>query len=161
MISDAPSMAATAIHGCAFKPSGRNAISVQTKGDVIALHGSRVSGEIQRLRININRRVFVVLDIGGGYVQCGPEPTARAIYCEAQSAESWPDLARILTPERISRLRTIGFSEPGRAPNYWKTYPIAAFNDKVIADELLTVLFDVYGYNGMPDLEFKTEKGPG
>jgi hypothetical protein len=113
------------------------------------------------LRVNIDRRVFVVLDTGGGYVQCGPQSSPRAIYCEAQSAESWPVLARILTPDRVARLHAAGFADPGRAPNYWKIYPADDFTDAAIADELMTILFDVYGYNGSPKLSFKTEKGPG
>ena len=32
-------------------------------------------------------------------------------------------------------------------------------SDAAIASELLTVLYDVYGYNGSPKLQFATEKG--
>jgi hypothetical protein len=109
--------------------------------------------------VNLERRIFFVLDTGGGYVQCGPQSSPRAIYCEAQSAESWAVLARILTPDRVARLRAAGFSDPGRAPNYWKTYPVDQFSDTAIANELLTILYDIYGYNGAPKLVFNSERG--
>ena len=128
--------------------------------ELIDTYATRVSGEIQRLRVNIGRPkfVFVVLDTGGGYVQCGPRSQPPAIYCEAQSAESWPVLTRILTPDRVARLHAAGFSDPGRSPNYSKTYPVDQFSDLAITRELLTILYDVYGYDGSPKLEFKTEK---
>jgi hypothetical protein len=162
MINDSPAMARTAVRGCAYRPAPGDepAPLVHAAADLINIYGTRVLGEIQRLRVNIDRRTFVyiVLDTGGGYVQCGPQPAPPAIYCEAQSAESWPVLARILTPDRLARLRAAGFSEPGRAPNYWKAYPVDRFSDAAIANELLTILYDVYGYNGSPKLEFKSEK---
>lgn len=156
MINDAPSMAATAIHGCAYKPPPNPVIHTAT--DLIDLYGARVTGEIQRLRVNLDREIFVVLETEAGYVQCQPQTAPNVIYCEAQSADSWPLLARILTPERIARLHAAGFSDPGRAPNYWRAYPVDQFDDAAIARELLTILFDVYGYDGTPKLAIKTEK---
>jgi hypothetical protein len=160
MINDHPAMAATAVRGCAYKPPPglEPAALVRTASDLIRVYGPRVSGEIQRLRINIDRRVFVVVDTRGGYVQCGPQSSPPAIYCEAQSAESWPVLARILTPDRVARLHAVGFADPGRAPNYWKIYRVPQHSDHAIAEELLMVLYDVYGYDGSPNLEFATEK---
>jgi hypothetical protein len=90
-----------------------------------------------------------------------PQTSPQAIYCEAHSGESWAVLTRILTPERVARLRAAGFAEPGRSPNYWKTYPSDKFSDMAIAEELLTILHDIYGYDGSPKLEFATEKGRG
>ena len=69
-------------------------------------------------------------------------------------------LASILTPDRVARLHAAGFTDPGRTPNYWKTYALAKFDDAAIARELLTVLYQVYGYHGAPRLTIKTEKGP-
>ena len=69
-------------------------------------------------------------------------------------------LARILTPDRVERLHAAGFTDPGHAPNYWKTYPVDEFSDTAIAIELLTILYEVYSYNGAPRLKFETEKGP-
>lgn len=159
IINDAPAMAATALQACAYMPPP--APSTSSAADLIAVYGNRVTGEIQRLRVNVDRRVYVVLGTGGGYVQCQPQTSPRAIYCEAQSAESWPVLASILTPERVARLHTAGFSDPGRAPNYWRIYPLDEFDDDAVARELLTILFEVYRYQGLPKLAVATEKGGG
>lgn len=161
MFNDSPAMAETALRGCVYRPAPDHGPPslVRAAADLINIYGARVSGEIQRLKVNIDRRIFLVLDTGGGYIQCGPQSSPRAIYCEAQSADSWPVLARILTPDRVARLRAVGFADPGRAPNHWKVYPVDDFSDAAISDELLTILHDVYGYNGSPKLQFKTEKG--
>jgi hypothetical protein len=161
MINDDPAMAVTAVHGCAYKPrpDGEPATLARTAAELITVYGTRVSGEVQRLKVNIDRSIFFVLDTGGGYVQCAPQSFPPAIYCEAQSAESWPVLARILTSDRIARLRAAGFADPGRTPNYWKIYSVGEFSDTAISNELLTILYDVYGYNGSPGLQFKTERG--
>jgi hypothetical protein len=110
------------------------------------------------LRINLTRRVYVVFDAGIGYVQCMPETAPPAMFCEAQSKESWPALAAILTPERVARLHRVGYQDPGRTPNYWKTYPLDKFADAAIANELLTILYDVYVYTGAAKLKVKTEQ---
>jgi hypothetical protein len=126
---------------------------------LITIHGARVAGEIMRLHVNIDRQVFFVLTTGNGYIQCGPQSSPPAVYCEAQSAESWARLTEILTPDRLARLRAMGFAEPGRSPNYWKSYLLGEFSDGAIAEELLMILFDIYGYHGAPKLQFSTEKG--
>jgi hypothetical protein len=161
IINDSADMAATAVRGCSYRPGADREPSTlaRTAADLITIYGARVSGEIQRLRVNIGRQIFFVLDTGGGYVQCGPQTSPVAIYCEAQSADSWPVLARILSPDRVARLQAAGFADPGRAPNYWKVYPVGEFSDAAISNELLTILHDVYGYNGSPKLQFGTEKG--
>lgn len=163
MINDHPRMASTAVHGCSYTPTPDMAPTspARSKADLVRLYKARVAGELQRLRINNGRRIFFVLDTGGGYVQCGSQPSPRAIYCEAQSAESWPVLSRILTPERVARLRATGYADPGRSPNYAKTYAVDQFSDAAMAEELLTILHEIYGYDGSPRLEFQTEKGPG
>lgn len=155
-INDSPAMAAAAIRSCAYTPPPSP--SIRSAADLVEIYGARVTGEIQRLRVNADRHIFVVLQTGGGYVQCQPQTSPGAIYCEAQSADSWPVLANILTAERIARLHAIGFSDPGRAPNYWKLYPLEEFDDDAVARELLTVLYDVYGYKGLPKLALVTEK---
>jgi hypothetical protein len=161
MINDAPAMATTAVRGCSYLPAPDDEPTTPLrKADLIKTYSTRVSGEIQRLRVNVDRPEFVyfVLETGAGYIQCGREPP-RAVYCEAQSAESWPVLSRILTKERVARLNAAGYADPGRAPNYWKSYPLDVSSDAAIAEELLTLLHDVYGYDGMPRLRFLTEKG--
>jgi hypothetical protein len=159
MVNDAPSMAATAVHACAYTPKQDLApnLPVGSTAELIDFYGVRVINEIQRLRVNIDRRVFVVFAAGIGYVQCRPDSSPPAIYCEAQSADSWEALASVLTPERVARLHAAGFADPGRAPNYWKTYPLDQIDDAGIAHEVLTILHDVYGYNGQPALKVKTD----
>jgi hypothetical protein len=160
MINDSPAMAMAAVYGCAYRPpSPQSSSLVRTKPELIDIYRTRMTGEIQRLRVNLERNIFFVADTGGGYIQCGPQTSSRAIYCEAQSAESWPVLSRILTSDRVARLHAAGFSDPGRAPNYSKTYPVETFDDAAVADELLTILYDVYGYAGVPTLQFTSEKG--
>jgi hypothetical protein len=164
MVNDAPAMARHSVRGCAYKPLPGDEPTpvIRTKADLINVYGPRVAGEVQRLRVNVDAQKFLyfVIETGGGYVQCGTQPP-RAVYCEAQSAESWPVLSRILSADRIARLHAAGFADPGRTPNYWKSYLLDQSSDGAIAEELLTILHEVYGYDGSPALEFKSEKGSG
>lgn len=134
-------------------------MSAGSTAELIDLYKSRVTGEIARLRVNIDRDVFAVFGAGIGYVQCRPRSSPSSIYCEAQSADSWAALASILTPDRVAHLHEAGFADPGRGPNYWKNYQLDQIDDASIARELLTILHDVYGYNGLPALKVETEKG--
>jgi hypothetical protein len=159
LVNNAPAMAATAIHACSYKPKpdkGPN-LPANSAAELFDLYGARVTGEIQRLRVNVDRHVFAVFKAGIGYVQCGPHASPPTIYCEAQSADSWQALASILTPERVARLHAAGFADPGRTPNYWKSYSTDQVDDPTIAREVLTILHDVYGYTGLPELKVKTE----
>ena len=162
LINDAPSMAAVAVHTCAYKPRidqpEHRLGPGSTAADLIKLYGPMVTAEILRLRVNMHREVFAVFDTGLGYVQCRPETEPDAFYCEAVSADSWPALAAVLTPERIARLHAAGFADPGRAPNYSKTYPADKIDDAALASEVLTLLHDVYGYYGASKLEVRTEE---
>lgn len=159
MINNAPAMAATAVHACSYKPPTDlgPSLPAASSAELFGLYGMRVTNEIQRLRVNDDRRVFAIFEAGIGYIQCEPQRSPSVIYCEAQSAESWEALASILTPERIAQLHAVGFSDPGRSPNYWKSYPSDKFDDAAVAHELLAVLHDVYGYNGLPKLKVITE----
>ncbi len=49
-ISDAPSMAATAIYSCAYTAS--TPTSVRSAAELVDLYGARATGEFQRLRVN-------------------------------------------------------------------------------------------------------------
>jgi hypothetical protein len=160
MINDAPAMAATAVHACAYAPApgAEPLAATSSAADLIGLYGARVTGEIQRLRINLDQPIYVILDTEAAYVQCQPQAAPPAIYCEAVSADSWPGIASLLTPERVARLHTAGFADPGRAPNYWKAYPLDAASDEAIARELLAILHDAYGYAGAPELKVVSEK---
>jgi hypothetical protein len=153
-------MAHQAIRACAYESPDKETFHF-VKGDadeLFAAYGARVTGEAQRLRVNLDRRVWFILDTEIGFVQCATEDTPPSLYCEAQSAEAWPALDSVLTPERIARLHAAGFSDPGRAPNYWRNYPVEPFDASAIARELLTVLHEVYGYRGKPALKIKTER---
>ena len=161
MINDAPSMAATAIRGCTYVPKSDLGPSTPagSTAELIDLYKARVTGEIARLRVNTDRNIFAVFGAGIGYIQCRPDSSPPSIYCEAQSADSWAALASVLTPDRVAQLHASGFSDPGRGPNYWKNYPLDLIDDAGIARELLTILHDVYCYNGVPTLKVGTEKG--
>ncbi len=162
LINDARSMASQAVHACAYKPKiGQPEHKLgpgATAADLINLYGPSVTAEILRLRVNKHRRVFAVFETELGYVQCQPQTEPDSFYCEAQSADSWPALAAVLTPERIARLHDVGFADPGRAPNYSKTYPADKIDDAALASEVLTLLHDVYGYYGASNLEVMTEE---
>jgi hypothetical protein len=160
IVNDAPSMAATAVHACAYKPKADLGPSLPaiSAEELIGFYGAKVTAEIQRLRVNARRDVFAAFQAGIGYVQCRPDILPPTIYCEAQSADSWQALASVLTPERIHRLHELGFADPGRGPNYSKTYATDQFDDTAIARELLTVLHDAYGYSGQPTLKVTTEE---
>jgi hypothetical protein len=126
---------------------------------LIELDGPRATAEIQRLRVNLERKVFVVFDAGIGYIQCEPQTAPDVIYCEAQSPGSSAALASVLTPERVAKLHSAGYVDPGRSPNYWKDYPLDKYDDAAIAREVITLLHDVYGYTGAEELTIKTEAG--
>jgi hypothetical protein len=162
-INDARSMAAYAIHACVYKPKADQSVKLlpygSTAKDLIATYGPQVTAEIQRLRINIDRHVFVVFDAEIGYIQCGPETKPDGFYCEAQSADSWPALAAVLTPDRIEKLHKAGYADPGRAPNFSKTYIADKITDADLAAEILTILYDAYGYYGASKLIIRTEEG--
>jgi hypothetical protein len=159
MINDAPAMASTAVHACGYPPTPDPETVANTNEALFARYGLRISGEIQRLRVNADgaQPIFAIFDTGIGYIQCQPETAPKSIYCEAQSADSWPALASVLTPERLAKLHALGFIDPGRAPNYSKTYPVDQTSDVAIAAEVLTILHDVYGYTGASALEITTE----
>jgi len=160
MINNAPSMRATAVHACSYnpKPEIKPSQPVASAAELFDFYGARVTGEIARLRVNMHRYVFAVFESGIGYVQCKPDDSPPAIYCEAQSADSWEALTSVLTPDRIARLHAAGFGDPGRKQNYWKTYLADQFDDAAIAREALTILHDVYGYTGTPELKISTEE---
>lgn len=162
VIENAPSMARFAVHACSYRPAndepehklGPNS----TAADLIAVYGPRVAVEIERLRLNIHRDIFVVFQTDIGYMQCAPQTDPDSFYCEAQSVDSWAALAAVLTPERVARLHDAGYADPGRAPNYSKTYPADKTTDTALAAEILTLLHDVYGYYGASKLKIATEE---
>jgi len=89
-------------------------------------------------------------------VQCGPE-SQQALYCEAQSPQGSAELATVITPARLARLHALGYAAPGRATNYWKRYAFDKYTDSAVAADVLTLLYDVYGYTGAAPHAVKTE----
>ncbi|WP_444826200.1 TY-Chap domain-containing protein [Afipia sp. NBIMC_P1-C3] len=156
-VNDAPSMRATAVRTCFYTPPATTPQTASSAAELVAIYGTSTTAEIQRLRINATRRVYIVFDAGIGYIQCAPEVPPVAIYCEAQSAESWAALTTVLTPERIARLHNAGYADPGRAPNYSKSYALDKYKDAAIASEILTILHEAYGYTGATKLKTTTE----
>lgn len=150
-------MRATALLECSFSPNPQQPRSAGSAQELIEIYGTRVAAEIQRLRINSGYRVYAVFSAGIGYIQCAPQTSPLAFYCEAQSAESWPALSSVLTADRVAKLKRAGYSDPGRAPNYSRNYPFSAFTDAKVAGEILTLLHEVYGYNGAQELRISTE----
>jgi hypothetical protein len=67
----------------------------------------------------------------------------RRVYCEAESADSWPALVAVLTDGRIPRLHALGFADRGRSQNYSKTYKAKDTKDADLARDVLTILHDV------------------
>jgi hypothetical protein len=160
MINDAAAMKGVLIHACSYRPEAasepeRTLAYDSTLADLIALYGPGVTREIARLRLNIHRDIFVVFGTGVGYVQCETATDPDAFYCEAQSADSWPALAAVLTPDRIARLHSAGYADPGRKANYSKTYLADKMTDAAVATDILTVLHDAYGYYGASKLEIE------
>jgi hypothetical protein len=158
-INDASSMKASSIHACAYAldPGQESQPPVASAAELFARFGSRVTGEAQRLRVNLKERIYFGLQTASGYVQCAPDDTPPALQCEAVSPESWSVIASVLTPQRLEKLHAFGYQDPGRSPNFAKTYALAKFDDAAIARELLAVLFEVYGYDGREKPEFFTE----
>lgn len=151
-----------AIFACAYK-AGEAPPQVKNGevDDLVAAFGARVAGELQRLRVNADRPVHLILDAEIGYVQCIANTKPDEFYCEAESEDSWPALTSVLTPERIARLHAAGFRDPGRAPNYSRVFAFAETTDAALARQLLVILHEVYGYRGKPPLKIVTEQGRG
>ncbi len=157
-INDAPSMAGYVIHACSYTPPPME-VAVHSVQDLIGVYGARVTGEIGRLIVNgDDRAIHVIFDTEVGYIQCAPDKPPAEIYCEAASADSMPTLDAVLTPERVDRLHALGYADPGRGPNYAKSFPHGSADASAIAHEILTMFYDIYGYRGRPKLAVLTEK---
>ena len=99
---------------------------------------------------------------GNKYVQCR-RTTDRDLRCEAAGTVMQPSLAHVLVPERLARLAALGWQLDPSFGNYVQDFsadlPLENFDDATIAGELLTIFYDVYGYDGVPKLAIATEKG--
>jgi hypothetical protein len=156
MVSDAPAMRATAVYACRFEAT-LQLPAAASADELLGRYQRTVAAEIQRLRVNASAHVYVIFDADIGYIQCQPQTSPTVIYCEAESAQTWAALSAVLTPDRVAKLRAAGYADPGRAPNYWKNYPVDQATDAAIATEILTLLHDVYGYAGAQPLKVTTE----
>ncbi len=168
MVNDALEPGLVAIHSCAYAPGPESPVkalapkvAANAVGDVLERDGDTLAIQIARLQLGGRRRIFLILQTETGYVQCEHQdaPGSSSIYCEAASADSVPELSAILDDSHVALLRKAGFAEPGRTQNYSKTYLTGAMDAQTIARELLTVLHDVYGYDGHPELQVITEAG--
>lgn len=113
-IEDPPPLPSGAVRACSYTPPpdpGPRPL-IGSTAELMDIYGARATGEIQRLRVNLDRELFVVFDAGIGFVQCATENKPPSIYCEAQSADAWPALASVLTPDRVARLHAAGFADP-------------------------------------------------
>jgi hypothetical protein len=151
LLRAAPSAAAPAQTLTLAKPA------TASVDDLYGVYGGHMQAELQRLRANLAQDVFVIFGTNFGYVQCATNRATDGLYCEAQSAQSWPALASVLTPERIARLHQLGYADPGPSPNYAKIYPLAGADVAAVTRELIAILHDVYGYQGAPDLSVTRE----
>jgi hypothetical protein len=133
------------------------AVSPKTQ---LSRHVAGVAAQIRRLRKNASPDIFATFDGSVGHVRCAPRDTPVAIYCEAQSGAAEPSLAAKLTPALVAELHGAGYADPGKTPNYSKTYAADQFENAEIARELLTILHDVYGYDPSTKLQVTTENGP-
>ncbi|BDA83039.1 hypothetical protein Sa4125_05810 [Aureimonas sp. SA4125] len=156
-VSEAMSMQATAVVECSFTPPPPSPSLATSASDLVATYGAEVAAEIRRLRSSRDGEVFAAFCAGIGYVQCQPE-SPDALYCEAQSEESWPALIALLTPDRIARLHAAGYANPGYSANYSRSYPSNTFDDNQVAAAILTVLHESYNYTGVPELEIATDQ---
>lgn len=105
---------------------------------------------------------FCAFQWQGGYVQCLSNPGSNEMLCEAQSAISYPALARILTDEKVALLQRFGFSLPEPAtgrPNYFRFIKIDNVDTGEVfyqtAQWLMQVATEVYGYVAATPLAFK------
>ena len=99
---------------------------------------------------------------GNKYIQCRLQ-LDRAFRCEAAGTLMQPSLARVLSPERITKLHTLGRTLDSSFGNYVQIFPSGS-PVKDIAERLLQALKDGYEAN-ISDLEvgsdwIKSERCP-
>lgn len=94
-IEDPPPFPSGAIRACAYAPppeSGPRPLTGATE-ELIDIFGARVSGEIGRLRVNLDRELYVAFDTGIGFVSAPPR-TSRPRFIAKPSPPTrgrrWP-----------------------------------------------------------------------
>lgn len=98
--------------------------------DLQARYADPMAKELDRVAAAPKKaHAYVIFEGKPAYVQCDSRPKDDAMYCEAVSADAvGPAMARLLTPERVDRLRAAGFTPPGKVMNYWRLYPRREYN---------------------------------
>jgi hypothetical protein len=116
-------------------------------------------------QIDENRRVenmvgnsYCIFDFDDVYFQCLAPPDHTLLFCEAVSAESVPEIGRILAPEKEDRLiREFGFAAPGNSsPNFSREIEVKSVDDlDYVARVAYRVLRDIYGVKDFGTATFK------
>jgi hypothetical protein len=119
-----------------------------TAPDLVAIYKSQLERQLQRLKTKSDHDLFIIMDSESGYIQFRMDLENRIIFCEAASVKSSPLIAQRLTHGNIARLHKAGFADPGVTPNYWKIYPLERFTDAAIAEETISLMHNVYNYEG-------------
>jgi T3SS (YopN, CesT) and YbjN peptide-binding chaperone 3 len=104
-----------------------------------------------------NKSGHCIFEVGSAYVQFQAPNHANDLICEAVSGELLPDIAAILTSEKIQRLvREFGFVAPRRSPNFAQRIAIESRDDLAYAARLAYRLFrDVYDVTSFDGAKFK------
>jgi hypothetical protein len=127
--------------------------------DVDVRYLAPMAAGLERLR-TAGPDAYVIFAAKPAYVQCKHDAEGKRMYCEAASADAvGKQVARVLTPDRQTKLIAAGFAPPGRVMNYSRFYPDAEYNTPLLAKALLRVLREAYGYQGTPAMTVSTESG--
>ena len=105
----------------------------------------------------INETGHCIFEFGSAYVQFRAPNYADYLICEAVSGKLSPDIATILTPEKMDRLLLeFGFIAPGRSPNFAQRIEIKSKPDLAYATRLAyRVLRDIYDVKDFGVTKFK------
>lgn len=116
----------------------------------------------EQLKTNLHRLItegsedsFLIVSVGDIYVQFVPPSEEKEIYCEAVSNEFLPRRMK-LDEKRTSRLKELGFEEPGESPNYSRYFDIS--NDNALQEAIQTILSifaNVYGCPANSNFKFE------
>jgi len=107
---------------------------------------------------NMVRNSYCIFEVGDVYFQCLAPPDHMLLFCEAVSAESNPEIALILNPEKEDRLiREFGFAAPGSSsPNFSQEIEVKSADDLAYAARLAyRVLRDIYEVKDYGEATFK------
>ena len=125
-------------------------------------YAEAIAKQLDRLRNGAEKQdIWAIFTADIAYIQCQYDHDGRQMYCEAASVDAiGPELAPFLTPARQHLLVRAGYHEPGRVMNYWRYYRSDQYTPAKIANSMLAVFFQAYGYRGTPALTLVTEASP-